>query len=199
MIYDIIIVGAGPIGCKVGELTAKEGFNVLILEEHPGIGLPVQCAGLVSHRIFKLSKVSQKVVVNKVRRARFYSLSNYIELKSKKNVYVIDRERFDKELVKKAKSAGAVIKTSTRFLGHKREKILRVKTNKGEFQTKLLVGADGPNSSVARTARIKLPDNKLTGVQTTIKSHYNPKTVELWFDPKITYYATKVLRKLVIC
>jgi len=139
MTYDIVIVGAGPVGCKVGELTAKNGFNVLILEEHPEIGTPVQCAGLVSHRILKLSKVSQKVVVNKVRKARFYCSNNYIELKSKKSVYVIDRKKFDKELAKKAKSAGAEIKTSTRFLGYKREKFLRVKTNKRNYRTKLLV------------------------------------------------------------
>jgi len=186
MIYDIIIVGAGPVGCKVGELTARKGFNVLILEEHPRIGEPVQCAGLVSHRIFKLSKVSRKVVVNRVRKARFCCLDNYIELKSKKNVYVIDRKKFDKEMVKKAKSAGAVIKTSTRFLSYKREKFLKVKTNKGSYQTKLLIGADGPNSTVAKTSRIKLPDNRLTGVQTTIKSNYNSNTVELWFDSEIS-------------
>ena len=186
MIYDIIIVGAGPVGCKVGELIAKKGFNVLILEEHPGIGLPVQCAGLVSHRIFKLSKVSQKVVVNKVKKARLYCSNNYMELKSKKSVYVIDRKKFDKELAKKAKSTGAEIKTSTRFLDYKRKNLLRVKTNKGSYQTKLLVGADGPNSTVAKTARIKLPDNRLTGVQTTIKSNYNSNTVELWFDSDIS-------------
>ena len=84
MIYDIIIIGAGPVGCKVGELTAKSGLKVLILEEHPEIGEPVQCAGLVSHRIFKLSKVSRKVVVNKIKKARFYCSNNYMELKSKK-------------------------------------------------------------------------------------------------------------------
>jgi len=186
MIYDIIIVGAGPAGCKVGELTAKNGLKVLILEEHPQIGLPVQCAGLVSHRIFELSKASRKVVVNKVRKARFYCSDNYIELKSKKNVYVIDREKFDKELAKRAKSNGAEIKTSTRFLGYKRDKFLRVKTSKGNFQTKLLVGGDGPNSTVAKVARLKVPDNKLVGVQTTIESHYNPNTVELWFGSEIS-------------
>lgn len=186
MIYDIIIVGAGPAGCKVGELTAKNGFKVLILEEHSEIGTPVQCSGLVSHRIFKVSKVSRKVIVNKVRKARFYCSNNYIELKSKKNVYVINREKFDKELAKKAESAGAEIKTKTRFLGYEKDKFLKVKTSKGNYQTKLLIGADGPNSTVAKAARLKLPDNKLVGVQATIKSNYDSDTVELWFNPGIS-------------
>ena len=186
MIYDIVIVGAGPVGCKIGKLTGKEGFKVLILEEHPEIGIPVQCAGLVSHRIFRLSKVSKKVIVNKVRKARFYCLNNYMKLESKKGVYVIDRERFDKEMAKRAKSFGTEIKTSTRFTGYKRGKFLTIKTNKGSYQAKLLIGADGPNSTVARTARIKLPDNRLIGIQTTIKSDYDPNTVELWFDSDVS-------------
>jgi geranylgeranyl reductase family protein len=186
MIYDIIIVGAGPAGCKVGELTAKKGLNVLILEEHPEIGIPVHCSGLVSHRIFKLSKVSRKVIVNRVRKAKFYCSNNCMELKSKKNVYVINREKFDKELAKKAESSGAEIITRTTFLDYKRDKILKVKTDKGNYKTKLLVGADGPNSTVAKTARLRLPDNKLVGVQATLKSDYNTDAVELWFDHKIS-------------
>ncbi len=75
---------------------------------------------------------------------------------------------------------------STKFLGYKREKLLKVKTSKGNLRTKLLIGADGPNSAVARAARIKLPDCRLTGVQTTIKSNYNSNTVELWFDSDIS-------------
>ena len=108
-----LIVGAGPVGCRVGVLLGKEKLKVLILEEHPEIGRPVQCAGLVSHRIFDLSDASEDVAVNVVERARFFSHDgNYIELKHKKPVYVIDREKFDKELANKAKEVGVEIKTT---------------------------------------------------------------------------------------
>lgn len=186
MIYDIIVVGAGPIGCKVGELTAKKGFKVLILEEHPEIGLPVQCSGLVSHRIFKLSGVSKKVIVNKVRKAKFYCSNNHMELESKKNVYVVDREKFDKEIAAKCEDAGAKIKISTRFEDYKKiNNLIEVKTTKDNLQTKILIGADGPNSTVANVAGIKLPDNILIGIQVTVESHFDPNTVELWFGSKI--------------
>jgi len=115
MIYDVIIVGAGPVGCKTAELIAKKGFNVLVLEEHPNVGIPVQCSGLVSHRIFKLSGTSKNIIVNKVKNARFYCKENYVELKSKKTFYVIDREKFDKEIAKKSEVAGAKTRTSITF------------------------------------------------------------------------------------
>ena len=72
--YDVVIVGAGPVGCRVGELLGKKGLKVLVLEEHSEIGKPVQCAGLVSHRIFDLSGVSKDVVVNVVKKARIFSI-----------------------------------------------------------------------------------------------------------------------------
>ena len=181
--YDVVIVGAGPVGCKVGELLGKKKLRVLILEEHSEIGKPVQCAGLVSHRIFDLSEVSEDVVVNVVEKARFFSHDgNYIELKHKKPVYVIDRERFDKKLAKKTQDAEVEIKT-TKFVGYEKKKeCLKVKSTKGDFQAKLLVGADGPNSSVARVSDIKLPKNVLVGVQSTVDSKFDPSFVELWFS-----------------
>ncbi len=181
--YDVLIVGAGPVGCRVGELVSKKGFKVLIIDKKKEIGKPVRCSALVSHRIFKLSGVSKDVVVNVVKKARFYSSSgNCLELKSKKPVYAMDREKFDKEIGRNAKNAGAKIKMSTVFENFKEEKdCLRVKTKKGTFKTKLLVGADGPDSTVARVANIPLPDNLLVAVQRTVKSSYDSDAVELWF------------------
>jgi len=186
MIYDVIIVGAGPVGCKTAELIAKKGFEVLVLEEHSEVGIPVQCSGLVSHRIFKLSGVSKDVIVNKVKKARFYCEENYVELKSKKIVYVIDREKFDKKLAKKCEDVGAKIKTSIKFEGYKKVKnFIEIKTSKDKVKTKILVGSDGPNSIVAHAAGIKVPDNMLTGIQVTAESYFDSNIVELWFGSKI--------------
>lgn len=186
MIYDVVIVGAGPVGCKTAELIAKKGYEVLVLEEHPEVGIPVQCSGLVSHRIFKLSGASKDVTVNRVKKAKFCCKENYVELKSKKIVYVIDREKFDKEMAEKCRDAGAKIKISTRFKDYKRDKnIIEIKTTEDKLKTKILVGSDGPNSTVADCTDIKLPDNILTGIQATAESDFDPNTVELWFGSKV--------------
>ncbi|MBS3052249.1 MAG: NAD(P)/FAD-dependent oxidoreductase [Candidatus Aenigmarchaeota archaeon] len=188
MIYDAIVVGAGPSGSKTAELLAASGKDVLLLEEHQNIGNPVQCTGIDSHRILTLSEAPKSIVMNKVRKARFYSQDeNYLELESKKAVYVIDRHKLDEEIAKRAKKAGAEILTSTKFLNFNRKtSYLEIKTNKGVFKSKLLVGADGPNSTVAKTANIKLPREYVIGYQETIKHDFSDNIVELWFGSKIT-------------
>ena len=33
--YNVLVIGAGPGGCRVAQLCAKEGLSVLILEKRP--------------------------------------------------------------------------------------------------------------------------------------------------------------------
>ncbi|MBU5689965.1 MAG: NAD(P)/FAD-dependent oxidoreductase [Candidatus Aenigmatarchaeota archaeon] len=186
--FDVIVIGAGPAGCKTAELIAGNGYKVLVVEEHDEIGKPVQCTGIDSHRILELSGVSEKIVLNKVKKARFYSESkNYLELNSKKWVYVIDRHKLDFEIAKKAIKNGAEILTSTRFKDLNIEKDhVKVFTKNGSYTCKILVGADGPNSTVAKKANIDLPKNYLVGYQETIKGYFKENIVELWFGKNIT-------------
>ncbi|OGI15091.1 hypothetical protein A3K63_03875 [Candidatus Micrarchaeota archaeon RBG_16_49_10] len=159
------------------------GLKVLLIERNKKVGVPVQCTGLFSHRIFELSGVSNKPLLNVVDKARFYSPnSQFLELKSRKPAYVFDRKQFDLELFGFAKKAGAEAKVGTSFLEY-REKpgYLEVETSSGTFETKLLIGADGPNSSVAKAANIEVPQDLIVGYQETLHGDFNPDTVELWF------------------
>jgi len=177
--YDVIVVGAGPAGCKTAEIIAKKGYDVLVLEEHPGIGKPIQCTGLVSQRI---GKIPEGIVINKIKTAKFCSGDEYFEVKSKKSVYVIDRGKFDKYMAEEAKKAGVDFKLSTRFLDFKDGEVA---TSNGKYRTKILIGADGPNSSVAKISGIELPKNILSAVQVRAKSNFDSCAVELWFGSDI--------------
>ncbi|MEM2955057.1 MAG: NAD(P)/FAD-dependent oxidoreductase [Candidatus Nanoarchaeia archaeon] len=178
-LFDCIVVGAGPAGCITAKIVAKKGFNVLILEEHQRIGEPVQCTGLVSRRIGKIPK---NITLNKIRKARFFCDKEFFEVNSKEPMLVLDRKKYDSWLARNAEKAGAEIKTSTRFLDLKGKTIF---TTKGKFQTKILVGADGPNSTVAKKAKIKQPENLLFATQVKVKSSFDVRTVELHFSSKI--------------
>lgn len=187
-IYDVAIIGAGPAGSKTAELLARDGASVLLIEEHEKIGIPVQCTGINSHRILELSEVPEDIILNRVSKARFYSQSGkFLELKSKKPVYVIDRHKLDEEIAKRAKKAGADVITSTRFEKFEMAtNYLEIKTNQGKFKAKLLIGADGPNSTVAKSVGLVLPEEYVIGYQETIKQDFSQNIVELWFGHSIT-------------
>lgn len=181
--YDVIVVGAGPAGCRTAQIVAKAGYKVLVVEEHSEAGMPTQCTGLVSE---KIGKIPEEIIVNIINTAKFFCGETSFDVKSKEEMILIDRRAFDKFICKQAAEAGTEFKFNTRFLGF--EKVgsgLKVKTSNGNFEAKILVGADGPNSSVANTAKIKLPKNLLYLMQVRARLKFDPEIVELWFGNDI--------------
>ena len=54
---DILVVGGGPAGLYAAQRLAVHGLQVRVLEEHPTIGLPVHCTGIVGTETFRLPGV----------------------------------------------------------------------------------------------------------------------------------------------
>jgi geranylgeranyl reductase family protein len=180
---NIIIVGAGPAGCYSGELLAKQGHNVTIYEKNKKIGSPVQCTGILSDYFSKIMNPSEKFVLNKVNKTRIHSPDgNFVEAKIKTN-YVVCRKKFDNYLAKKAKKAGAQIK-----LKHCLKDIKENITYFGDKELKfdILIGADGPLSTVAKKTGLSKNRKYLIGTQ--VEGHLKKDNVVEFF-PYIGNYA----------
>ena len=102
---DVAIIGGGPASAFAAIEILKAHKNVEIFEEHKEIGVPVNCAGLISVSGFeKLGiQVPKDCIQHKVKGSRFYSPSGHtFEVKRKKiQALVIDRAQFDKFLINK--------------------------------------------------------------------------------------------------
>ena len=183
--YDSIIVGGALAGSRTAELLARNGRKVLLIEEHEKIGLPCKCTGLVSWRTPEiLKKLPKRLVVNKLDKGKFYAPdgSSFV-LKSKKAAYVLDRTGLDKFLFEQAVKAGAEVKTEHFETFKYNNSHVEVKTNNGVYKTKILIGADGANSTVAQQANLPMPKNIFVGLQTTATGNFE-QFAELWFGKK---------------
>jgi len=106
--YDVLVLGAGPIGSTLARLVADKGFKVALVEKKKIIGLPLQCAGLVSRRVKNANILPDEFIINRIKGAIIHSPSDHTLKVSKEDVeaYVIDRVSYDQYLAEKAVSKG---------------------------------------------------------------------------------------------
>jgi digeranylgeranylglycerophospholipid reductase len=170
--YDVIIVGAGPIGSYTAYLLAKEGLNVGIFEKNSDIGKDVNCTGIVSNECLKIIGLPEEVILRPVDSIKAFSPSgNCLRYHSTSPLaYVINRSLFDQEINRRAGVEGA-----TTYLNTKVEEIsitdgtfkIKVKTEgkDREFISKTGVIATGFElNSFIKT--FKKPKHFLYGIQT---------------------------------
>jgi len=191
---DVLVVGAGPAGSTVAARLAKAGHSVRVVEEHPKVGYPVQCAGLVSQRVLDLAG-SDSMVRASVRGANVFgpSLESIAFRAESPKAFVIDRAGLDIHLADRAARAGAEIRTSTRFDavdGESGDRLtVRLRGPDGspqEVRARLVIGADGVSSAVARAFRLRRPVEVLPAFEAEFpESPGDPDTVEVYLGRKL--------------
>ncbi len=174
----------------MARLLAKDR-DVVIAEEHPTPGEPLQCAGLVTRR--GIPDFASESILGEVKGARLHSPMGFtLSLEAKATrACVIDRSHFDKIMFLKAVDSGAVPKVGTGVKGvHMRSKdvLCELLTDKKteEMAADVVVGADGYRSLCRRAARLPAPRQMLTGIQADLKAvELDPDFVELYFGHSI--------------
>mgnify|MGYP001611871447 CR=1 FL=1 len=105
--YDVLVVGAGPVGIYASLKLAAQGLRVLVVEEDAQIGKPRFCTGLISKDAFEEFHLPKKAIENEFRSFCIFSPSGLsLRLKDKTYVCATDRTVFDQSLYCLAKDAG---------------------------------------------------------------------------------------------
>ncbi len=188
MIYDAIVAGLGPAGATAAYELSKKGFKVIAFDKqrHPRYK---PCGGGLTAKIEKILEPDFKNVVERTISKVNFTFRGTGDIRAVSEspiVYMVMRDVFDSFLVEKARAAGAEI--------HEQEKVTHVEegkdgvlvmTEKSMYSAKLLIGADGVNSTVARSVGLKPKKRTAVLIEGEVKvkgKAFNRVSDEILFD-----------------
>ena len=157
MAEDITIVGGGPAGAYLGYLLGRKGVQATIYDDsHPR---EKPCGGGITPSALEKFPLLKDVPGS----YRYISKMLLISPEGKEAMVGgqtfmnVSREHLDGYLLQKAVDAGARLITE-RVVGLEQEAAAwRIRTNKGEYSSRLVVGADGVNSVVRGATVGRIP------------------------------------------
>lgn len=156
MTYDVVVVGGGPSGATAAHDLAMQGKRVAFIDRD---GRIKPCGGAIPPRLIADFDIPDSQLVAKINTARMISpTARHVDIPIENGfVGMVDREHFDEFLRERAAKAGAERHTGTYRRverdGDETRVVYRDKTsgNDVHLKTKLVIGADGARSDVART------------------------------------------------
>ena len=158
--YDAVVIGGGPSGAIAAEELALAGSSVAVIDR---AGRIKPCGGAIPPRLIRDFKIPDHLLVAKIRCARMISPS-----RQKVDIHIdngfvgmVNRGEFDEYLRQRAAGAGATRLTGQFSRIHPPEagpwRRVEIETGhekdtpiKQVIRTKLVIGADGARSQVAK-------------------------------------------------
>lgn len=182
------MVGAGPAGSTTARYAALRGLKTLCLERRKAIGHPVQCGEYMAanHEVESLFPRAGEVaslfdLPDALKEAQTDVIRIYSPRFRSYDVpfdgYTVCRDRVDRHWAHLAERAGAEVQTDTAV---RRVRDTEVVTTRGTFQGRVVVGADGPHSLVARSAGLPPPSPLAEAITCEVEGAFG-RSLDIYF------------------
>jgi len=165
MMFDCIVVGAGPAGGSAAYHLAKRGRSVLILEKE---ALPryKPCSGGVSPAIAQWFDFDfSPAIALKLENIRYtWKLGDPVsaKLETAEPMWMVQRDVFDHFLVQQAQNQGATLQDSTEATGIEfKTDHWQVNTAHGPLLGRYLIAADGAKGLMSKWLGFKEPKRRM--------------------------------------
>ena len=190
---DISVIGAGPSGSLASLEAARLGMNVKVFEKRSRIGIPNHCSGLISKKGFEKIglKIPESMIQNRISGSIFHSPKETLKFRRKEDneMIVVHRHLLDQWLADLAQKSGAEIQLNTMIKVIKKEhkKWILMDNSGKEYQTKLIINAEGSHRQIIKQIPLKGFDKKwsLPAIQFELENcNFNSEYVELFHGKK---------------
>jgi digeranylgeranylglycerophospholipid reductase len=193
--YDVVVIGAGPSGSVCARNLAAKGYQVLLAEKRPVVGVPVRCGEATSRRarLSEFVEINEDFIETDLHGVILHGPGGVSVRYDKPDVgLMLDRALFDQDVARQAQRAGAELRVSTRIQGISpvkdgvRELGIVDETAKREFTVtaKVVVGADGAEALSGRWVGLKtrhLPPQVCSAIELRVDAmDANPNHLTFW-------------------
>lgn len=179
---DVAVIGAGPAGLMAASGLAHAGFDVVVLEEHSTIGVPVHCTGLLGLDAFDELSLPRTALLTTTQAARFVAAdgSSVLVDADRVRAAVVDRAAFDQALADQCRAAGAELRAGARVTTITIAPTHAAVTvqGEGEIKARACVVACGANYRFNRQLGLGIPRVFVQSAQLE-QSFAGPETVEV--------------------
>ena len=191
---DVVIVGAGLAGLQCARLVGEAGLDVVLLDRKEDLRDRVHTTGIFVRKSLEDFDLPPSCLGPPIRRVALYSPARRaLRLSSRRDEFRVGRMgTLYRELLDRCLAAGVRFLPGTRYRGSRPAGPgLAVELECGgkglNIETRLLVGADGANSQVARDLGLDSNSDWLVGLEWVYTGVplSGPATLHCFLDPRI--------------
>jgi geranylgeranyl reductase family protein len=186
--YDAVVIGAGPAGLHASRRLADAGARVAVVEEHPVVGHPVHCTGVLAREALDEFDLPRTLVLNELTTARFYSPSGQRIVYRTRGIeaVAIDRAALDRHLASDATRAGAHLLLGARAVTVSRDAggVTVESTSQAPVRARACVLACGGRYALHRQLGLDVPSLLLHTAQREVPVS-RPGDVEVHFGSAV--------------
>ncbi len=163
--FDVVIVGAGLAGLQCGKLLSRRAAKILLVDRKTDLAKGIHTTGIFVRKTLEDFEFPSGTLGKSIKAVTLYAPSlKSVNLRSEKDEFRVGKmSLIYNELLEEAVTNGVKFARATAYKGAERcagETVVHLE-KRGEsysVKTKVLIGADGANSRVARD--LKLDENK---------------------------------------
>jgi len=176
MDYDVAVVGAGPAGGSTALHLARDGFSVVVLEEHDVVGEPIHCGECVSDLCFERVGLTppDDVISLKVKGIRVIFPDGSSRTVTEPGS-VLDKELFEKWLIEESVREGVALRLSHKVTAAERiEGGWSISAGDEVLTARVLVDGSGHAGVLSGMLGLNPSSRKIVGLQYLMDDIWKP-------------------------